>query len=380
MGIIVGIDATRSRSGGGKAHLIGILNNSIPSEQGITLIHVWAFKSVLEAIPNFPWLIKHCPKETEKSILFQLLWQFWKLPKEARKLNCDVMLNTDAGTVCTFKPSVVMSRDMLSFEKKEIGRYGIGKDWLRLFILRSVQSKSLKKADGAIFLTNYAAKTIQQWTGIIKRYKVIPHGVGKQFKVSAKGIKEIINKDEQLNCIYVSNTARYKHQWHVLKAIYLLRQKGFNIHIKFVGGGLGYAQEKLDNAFKLFDADRKYAVQLAFVDHEKLPELITASDIFIFASSCENMPNTLVEGMACGMPIACSNLGPMPEVLQDGGVYFNPEVPDEIVNAIEKIIIDNKLRLNIASKANMLSEQYSWKRCAEETWNYLVEISKIKSK
>ena len=35
------------------------------------------------------------------------------------------------------------------------------------------------------------------------------------------------------------------------------------------------------------------------------------------------MPNTLVEAMASGLPIACSDRGPMPEVLGDGGVLFD---------------------------------------------------------
>ena len=85
------------------------------------------------------------------------------------------------------------------------------------------------------------------------------------------------------------------------------------------------------------------------------------------------MPVTLIEGMASGLPIACSDRGPMPEVLQDGGVYFNPEDCKSIVFAIEKIIYDHSLRKYISKRAKKLSNKYSWKRCADQTWEFIVD-------
>ena len=87
------------------------------------------------------------------------------------------------------------------------------------------------------------------------------------------------------------------------------------------------------------------------------------------------MPNTLVEAMAVGLPIACSNRGPMPEVLGDGGIYFDPEDADSIGVAVEKIITNEDLRLAIARRAKVLAEQYSWSRCAAETWDFLRDVA-----
>lgn len=101
---------------------------------------------------------------------------------------------------------------------------------------------------------------------------------------------------------------------------------------------------------------------------------------FIFASSCENLPNTLVEAMAAGLPIACSDRGPMPEVLQKGGVYFNPEDSVSIFEALKKIIENKTVRENIAEISLERSQLYSWERCARETWQYLVDIYDYKSK
>jgi len=63
----------------------------------------------------------------------------------------------------------------------------------------------------------------------------------------------------------------------------------------------------------------------------------------------------------------------MPEVLADGGVYFDPEDADSIAEAIEQIVQSPALRLAIAQRAKVLSQQYNWKRCADETWAFVAE-------
>jgi glycosyltransferase involved in cell wall biosynthesis len=123
-----------------------------------------------------------------------------------------------------------------------------------------------------------------------------------------------------------------------------------------------------------------YIEQIEFVPHDKIPDLLKAADLFIFASSCENMPNTLLEAMSSGLPIACSDRGPMPEVLQDGGVYFDPEDEHSISTAVEQLIINSTLRKTVADRGKTLANQYSWQRCARETWEYIYYISNKESK
>ncbi len=83
------------------------------------------------------------------------------------------------------------------------------------------------------------------------------------------------------------------------------------------------------------------------------------------------MPNTLLEAKSVGLPIVCSNRGPMTEVLEDGGLYFDPEDPQSISKSLEKIILDNLLRQKLADRAKQLANKYSWERCAEETFVFL---------
>ena len=371
--IIVGIDASRNRSGGAKAYLIGILSELNPLDYDIKEVHLWAPDSLLNKLENYKWLIKHSSKELQQSIIKQIWWQATKLSYEAKKIGCDIMFTTDASTVCRFKPMIILSQDMLSYEPGAMKRYGYTKQRLRLLVILFIQNYAFRFSDGVIFLTQYASKVIQKSTGLLTRVKCIPHGVGLNFRLLQ--LKHIWPDDpiEPIRCVYISNTELYKHQWVVVQALSILRAHGHNIKLQLIGGGEGKAQKLLDKSINKYDPEASFVQEIDFISHNKVPEYLSKSNIFIFASSCENMPITLIEGMASGLPIACSDRGPMPEVLQDGGVYFNPEDCKSIVFAIEKIIYDHSLRKYISKRAKKLSDKYSWKRCADQTWAFIID-------
>lgn len=370
--MIVGIDASRNRSGGAKGHLVGLLSEAAPERSGIREVHVWTYKALRDALPQRWWLTIHCPDALERSLLRQVLWQRYVFPDAAKDIGCDIVLNTDAGTVARFRPSVTMSRDMLSYEPGVIQRFGLSRARLRLVLLRYLQNQSLRLSDGVIFLTRYAAKVIQTSSGPIRRVAFVPHGVGADFK-SVRRTRSWPTNGGPVRCLYVSNASMYKHQWEVVHAFARLRARGFEVKLVLVGGGTGRAQKLIDAAIEEVDPDKTLVDQVGAVPPQELPELLAGADLFVFASSCENMPNTLVEAMAAGLPIACSDRGPMPEVLEDGGVYFDPTNPESIAVAVERIIADSDMRSTIAARAKALSEQYSWSRCAEETLAFLAE-------
>lgn len=378
--IIIGIDASRNRSGGAKAHLVGILSEGVPHKHGIREIHVWAYRSLLDSIPDWPWLIKHHPRDLERSIIKKIWWQMTRLDGEAAKAGCDILFTTDASTFCRFKPMVVLSQDMLSYEPGVMNYFGYSKARLRLMAILWLQNRAFRFADGVIFLTKYAAKVIQQFCGVLYHIAIIPHGVGNDFKRIQKALAWPESEKQPIRCFYVSNAAMYKHQWVVVRSIAALRQRGYNITLTLIGGGRGRAQRLLDKELTVSDPRRSFVDLIGNLPTKDLPQLLASADLFIFASSCENLPVTLLEAMAVGLPIACSNCGPMPEVLSDGGVYFNPEDPNSIAVAVEKIIKDQTLRNAIAQRAKSLSKQYSWARCADETWAFIVDTySKVKT-
>jgi glycosyltransferase involved in cell wall biosynthesis len=306
----------------------------------------------------------------------QLWWQKRQLPIEINRAGCDILLSTDAGTVCEFSPSIVMSRDMLSFEAGEMARYSpYSFARLRLWLLKWAQIQSLQKASGALFLTNYAADVIQSFTGKLSNVRIVPHGIGDNFRREESASKWPA-KGHSIRCTYVSNADLYKHQWHVVEAIGMLNKAGFNVRLDLVGAGSGSgpALRRLHEAIDRIDAERLFVNLLPAQKHEEIPQYLFNSHLFILASSCENMPNTLIEAMAAGLPIACSDRGPMPEVLHKGGVYFNPEDPVSIFDAVKAIIDSKSLREKISGIAIERSRLFSWRRCGDETWHYLRSV------
>ena len=374
----LGINASRARSGGAYTHLTGLLSEAKPATYGFSEVHLWAHAKLLESLPNYSWLHKHNFDKSEKSMGRQLLWERFELPKQLNVNKCEVLLNIDAGSLCRFRPSVTMSRDMLSYEPGEMARYGMSKAWLRLLSLKFVQNASLRAATGVIFLTRYAGSIIQQSTGKLAQIAYIPHGVSDAFRrVKLKEPRQ--NQDNyRVKCLYVSNIAPYKHQWHVVSAVKKLRDKGVNLGLTLTGGGAAAkandSMRRLNDALDVADPNREFVQVLGYIDQKDLPDLLSQADIFVFASSCENMPNTLVEAMATGLPIACSNRGPMPEMLDDGGVYFDPENCDSIASAIEELALDPELRARNSARARELSSPYSWSNCADRTFSFLADI------
>lgn len=371
--MIIGIDASRNRSGGTFAHMVGIISELNPSHHGISEIHVWSHKNLLNELPHRPWLIKHNPSYLEQNIFMQLFWQRFLFKKELVKNKCMLVFNTTASSIGRFTPNVTLSQDMLPFEPGEMERYKFGLGRLRLFLLKILYIRALKFSSAVIFLTKYASRMIQKSTGPIKESRIIPHGVNDSFRNIKINREWEENRSKEIKCVYVSSAAPYKHQWHVVNAIKILRDEGIPVSLTLVGGGSGYSQKRLDKEIQLSDPTGIFVTQYSFIHIDNIPRVLSESDLFIFASSCENMPVTLIEGMASGLPIACSDRGPMPEVLGDGGVYFNPENPQSIADAVNMIIDNKDLRAKGIEVSKEISNQYLWKINSEKTFQFLTE-------
>lgn len=99
------------------------------------------------------------------------------------------------------------------------------------------------------------------------------------------------------------------------------------------------------------------------------------ADAFVFASSCENLPNILIEAMASGLPILSSSCGPMPEVLGDAGWYFDPYSATSIADTIVKAMQDPVSRHLRAMQSFEKAKQYSWPRCASDTFSFIAKVA-----
>jgi glycosyltransferase involved in cell wall biosynthesis len=179
--------------------------------------------------------------------------------------------------------------------------------------------------------------------------------------------------------LYVSPILEYKHQTEVVQAIKALRDQGVNIELTLAGGGGQRAIKILSKLLAELDPQRSFVKVLDFIPNAEIAGLIAESDLFVFASSCETFGIALLEAMTIGIPIACSNRSSLPDTLKDGGEYFDPQEPTSIAQAIDRLIKDPAKRAQRAARAKVLATQYSWARCAQETWQFIVQTYRDQS-
>ena len=375
--MILGIDASNIRIGGGVTHLMEVLRTANPRAFGFTQIILWGGISTLNQIEDRAWLDKVPIAQHEIGLLRTVLWQRFSLSDLARGSNCDVLWVPGGSYAGDFHPVVTMSRNLQPFEWRELRRFGWSMLTLKMVLLRWTQSVSYRRADGLIFLTRYAKDVVLNVIGATKFKTItIPHGIHARFHKPPRDQLEFnqYSKARPFKLLYVSTVDVHKHQWHVAEAVAVLRQEGLPVSLSLVGPAYPPALKRLRKTLAKVDPKADFIKYKGSVPYAELNELYAEADIFLFASSCENMPNILLESMASGLPIACAKRGPMPEVLGDAGIYFDPESPKDIANAIRQLIDSPGLREEKAKAAFEYVQQYSWARCAEETFAFLSSI------
>ncbi|MBT3235647.1 MAG: glycosyltransferase family 4 protein [Bdellovibrionales bacterium] len=378
MGLVIGIDATNLRGGGGVTHLVELLTAAEPSCHNISKIIVWGGQKTLSKIPERSWLQKVSPYFLNKGLIARTFWQWLLLSRAVSEYNCHILFVPGGSYIGSFKPVVTMSQNLLPFEWYELRRYRYTLLALKLLILRYSQSRSFKISDGVIFLTAYARQAVLTVTGSLPgQTTVIPHGLSPRFLMKPRTQQQICdyNDDMPFRLIYVSSVDQYKHHWHVVTAVHNLRTKGFSIALDMAGPAYPPALRRLQGTMKLLDPQGQWSHYYGEVPYETLHTLYSKADLGVFASSCENMPNILLETMAAGLPVSCSNCGPMPEMLGDKGLYFNPENPNDIEQTLLKYVLSPKLREEKAQASFMYAKQFLWKCCAVDTFSFIEKVA-----
>jgi glycosyltransferase involved in cell wall biosynthesis len=376
--MIVGIDASNVRVGGGLTHLVEILRVAEPETIGFSKVILWAGHESLRIVDDRSWMDKSHQPMLDKTLLHRILWQRFTLGRLARLSNCDVLFVPGGSYAGDFEPIVTMSQNMLPFDKRELRRYACSYTSLRLNALRWTQSHTFRKAAGLIFLTRYAREIVmREIEAGTAETTIIPHGVGTRFICSPRKQLPISYYSTQrpFRILYVSIIDMYKHQWTVVEAVSRLRKHGIPVTLDLVGPSYPRALLRLQRTLARIDPSGKFAMYSGSVPHVELPARYAQADLCLFASSCENMPNILLEGMASGLPIACSDRGPMPEVLGTSGVYFDPENPEDIAHALQSMIDSPDLRMQLAEDSFRRAQAFSWQQCANETFGFLARIA-----
>ncbi|MCT1523552.1 glycosyltransferase family 4 protein [Sphingobacterium hotanense] len=377
--IRIGIDATNLNLGGGRSHILNIVEKFNPSKHNIERITIYGTQDLLDSLPSFPWLDKKTFKLLNKGLMLRYVWLLF-FSKSIFKVDCDILFSPSGLYFGNFKPYVSMSRNMMLFDKVQMNvQKGVLK--YKLLLSRFMNVKSMKNADGVIFISEFAHNEISKELRLKSEMSCkINHGISDRFKKRPFERNYVFQRSHLINILYVSHVYSYKHPWNVVKAISKLFKEGYLVNLDLVGGGNKLDINRLNKTIGALDPERLFVKYHGNQPYSRINEFYKNADIFVYASTCENMPNILLESMSASLPIACSKYEPMPEFLEDAGIYFDPLEIDSIYNALKELINSESKRRVYGERAYNLSENYSWEKTSIETFNFLEQVFRRYSK
>jgi glycosyltransferase involved in cell wall biosynthesis len=121
---------------------------------------------------------------------------------------------------------------------------------------------------------------------------------------------------------------------------------------------------------------RRRAQELGVADSVRFPAWVSAPELeglwgvaaaFVFPSLYEGFGLPVLEAMARGVPVACSNASSLPEVAGDAALLFDPHDQFAITTALRRLLDDGELRERLRARGEARAEQFSWDRTAELT-------------
>ncbi len=374
--LTLGIDAT-NLSGGCKHYLLELLKHAAPISDGFKRIVLWAPMATLDALPDYPWLIKSHHPIFEKNFWFRGLWQWRHLSREARKHQCDLLFIPGGAYIGDFEKVVVMYQNILPFEQQEINRYWtVPSVYIKFSILYRLYKRMLSRASGIIFLTEEARAKICATTGDTPRVStVIPHGIDPSFKSVERHHRSIedCHPSDPFRLLYVSAIDFYKHPWQVVETVAVLRAAtGWPLKLILAGPVTSdVALARLQSAMRRFDPAGSFVEYLGEVPHADMPSLYASADMAVFASTCENLPMIVLEKMAMGLPIACSEYPAMRALLGEDAAWFDPASIASVAEALRALISDPLRRAEISQHNRSKAAAYDWDRVTRETFKFL---------
>jgi glycosyltransferase involved in cell wall biosynthesis len=116
-------------------------------------------------------------------------------------------------------------------------------------------------------------------------------------------------------------------------------------------------------------------VHLTSVNDDELACLYSGARGLLYPSLYEGFGLPILEAMACGRAVACSQLTAMPEVANAAGILFDPSSKEEITRAMLDVLRDAELRARLERLGVHRAAAFSWERSAARTLQVYYEVA-----
>lgn len=306
---------------------------------------------------NLLWREVSIPRLLPPALGQQLLLP-WKALEELKLLHSPVFvppLLFDGRTVMTVFD---LTSELYSQTMKWTGRL-----WWKL-----LRRRGIEKANRIIALSQSTKKDLQKYYGITEnKVKVVYPCTRRIFKpiLSPRDIAVKYGLPEKY-ILFVGTLERRKNIANLIRAYARARQTGKLEHKLILCGKRGWLYDDIFRTIVKLELQQQ-VILLGYVSDEDLPGLYSAADLFAYISFYEGFGLPVLEAMACGTPILCSNTSSLPEVVGEASVMVSPNNVDQIASEMVKILTNRDLANFLVEKGLERAKSFSIERFIRQT-------------
>ena len=236
------------------------------------------------------------------------------------------------------------------------------------WFLRIFEEKMLERSNKIIAVSDFTRRELLQYYKVKEdKIRVIHNGVDvDKFKPAADKLKakaEVGFNPEDKAILSVGRLYARKGLFTLIESMVLVTRKFKNAKFIIAGKGLSNEMKKLVSyTTKLGVKDN--IVFTGYFPDKKLPRLYQAADIFAFSTFYENLPFAVLEALSTGLPVVTTNVGGIPEMIDNGknGFLVQPfnsrELADRILYYLEHPTAASEMAL-LARKT--IENQFDWR-------------------
>ncbi|MFA6888197.1 MAG: glycosyltransferase family 1 protein [Candidatus Woesearchaeota archaeon] len=227
-------------------------------------------------------------------------------------------------------------------------------------ILHFFAMKGLKKATHIITDSEHTKNDLINYLHIPKeKITVIYLGVDSHLFFPQK------IKRKQNTILYVGSESKRKNLTVLFHAIKVVKKIIPDIKLIKIGTPQDQYQHK---RLQLLAKELNIEPNIVWKGYvENLAEEYRNASLFLFPSLYEGFGFPVLEAMACGCPVICSNKTSLPEIAGDAAISFDGYNYQDLANKIIKVLSDKKMQKLMTVNGIQQAKQFTWEKCAKET-------------
>ena len=181
------------------------------------------------------------------------------------------------------------------------------------------------------------------------------------------------NKDQKI-LTFVGTLRPVKGVKYLIQAMDILIKQKTDIRLILVGDGPDReALQRMTEDLKLGN----YITFIGKVSHEKVPEFMVASDIFVLPSLSEGFGSVNLEAFAAGLPIVATKVGGLPEIIKEGenGLLVESKNPKQLAEIILLLLDNPELRNKFSENNKLKVKNYTWDNVVDVLEKMFIDIT-----